>query len=139
MRGMTPTILRELPGFSVYITSYTAMCDKMTKEGEDLCSVPAMLMAGGIAGMLSWMVNIPVDIVKSRMQADNLSKPVYRGMLHCAVESYRQEGWKVFWRGLPVTCMRAFPTNAVTFAVYSSSLQHIKKYMNEADDDDEYY
>lgn len=132
-RGLSSTIGREIPGFSVYITAYSMLCNRATPEGAESCSIPAMLMAGGVAGMLSWMVNIPVDIVKSRLQADDLANPKYRNSLHCAMESYHHEGWKVFWRGLPVTCIRAFPTNAVTFAVYSTTLQAFKKHIREKD------
>ena len=129
-RGMTATIMREIPGLSVYITSYQWMCDYMTK-GNSTSSVPQMLLAGGIAGMLSWIVNIPIDIIKSRMQNDDLANPRYKNTFDCFAQTYRNDGWRVFWRGLPVTCIRAFPSNAVTFAVYSTSLHHMKNLYNE--------
>ena len=128
-------MMREIPGFSVYICSYQYMMDMMVggqavvaeahAKGEELpkCSARGMLLAGGISGVLSWIINIPFDIVKSRMQFDDLRNPRYRNTLHCAMESYRNEGLTVFWRGLPVACMRAFPTNAVTFTVYTMTLQ----------------
>lgn len=86
----------------------------------------ASLWAGGTAGVVSWMVNIPIDVMKSRLQADDLGKPRYRNMADCAVKSYRKDGLIVFWRGLGVSCMRAFPLNAVTLTVYTSTLEALK-------------
>ena len=135
-RGLNATILREVPGFSVYITSYHFMCETMAKDGEE-CSIPVLLAAGGLAGVLSWSINIPMDIVKSRLQADDLARPKYSGFLDCAIKSYRADGWRIFWRGLPVSCLRAFPTNAVTFAVYTKMLQIMKAHAKEKES--EYY
>ena len=108
------------------------MCDKLKPVDQDLPSVPVMLGAGGTAGMISWVCNIPLDVVKSRMQSDDLTNPKYRNMADCFVKCYKAEGWRVFWRGLPVICLRAFPANAVTLAVYSYSYQTFKQlYVND--------
>ena len=125
-RGITPTVLREIPGFAVYITSYEYMCNKLKTPDQELPSVPVMLGAGGVAGMLSWLCNIPVDVIKSRMQSDDLARPRYRNTMDCFRKSYTTDGWRVFWRGLPVISLRAFPTNAVTLAVYSYTYRAFK-------------
>ena len=126
-RRITPTILQEIPGFATYIASYEYMCNKFKPADQDLPSVPVMLAAGGVAGMISWVCNIPLDVVKSRMQSDDLNNPKYRNMLDCFVKSYKVEGWRVFWKGLPVICIRAFPTNAMTLAVYSYTYKTFKE------------
>ncbi|KAK2140754.1 hypothetical protein NP493_558g01034 [Ridgeia piscesae] len=130
--GLNATVMREITGFSIYITSYELMCDRMTPEGASECSVRTMLLAGGLSGMVSWMVNIPIDIIKSRLQVDDFARPKYSGTWDCARSSYRASGWRIFWRGLPVTCIRAFPVNAVTFAVYSSTLKALSEMTAEA-------
>ena len=138
--GLPATIMREIPGLSVYITSYQFLCDQMGSGGAEACSVPQMLAAGGLAGMFSWIVNIPIDIVKSRMQADDIGNPRYKSTIDCFKQSYYADGWRVFWRGLPVTCIRAFPTNAVTFAVYSSTLLYFQRLVHEQQaQSDSYY
>lgn len=43
--------------------------------------------------------------------------------MHCAAESYRQEGPGVFVRGLGTTLCRAFVVNAVLFSVYEAALK----------------
>ena len=42
--------------------------------------------------------------------------------MHCALESYRDEGVSVFFRGLGTTLSRAFVVNAVLFSVYEASM-----------------
>ena len=123
--GLPSTFLRELPGFAVYMVSYTYLLDLLNQQ-NDKPTTASLLLAGGLAGVLSWIGNIPFDVVKSRLQADNLENPRYSGYWDCVRKSYRDEGWRVFWRGLPVTCLRAFPTNAVTLAVYSTTMDALE-------------
>jgi len=67
------------------------------------------------------------------MQSDSALQPmstaavgrrrVYSGLVDCVVTSWRVEGPSVFFRGLTVTCLRAFPTNAVILVVYVNALR----------------
>lgn len=77
-----------------------------------------MLVAGGLAGITSWVAATPLDVIKSRMQMAGLEQRAYRGVLDCMVSSARQEGPGVFFRGLIINSARAFPVNAVTFLSY---------------------
>lgn len=67
--------------------------------------------------MFSWLLNYPIDVIKSRYQADGAAGTVqqYHSIRDCIIQSYRREGGKVFFQGLCSTLIRAFPTNAVTF------------------------
>lgn len=67
----------------------------------------------GAAGMISWLSLYPIDVVKSRFQADD--KFQYKSTWDCIVKSYRSDGARVFTQGMVSTLLRAFPTNAVTF------------------------
>ncbi|KAG0230350.1 hypothetical protein BGW42_001022 [Actinomortierella wolfii] len=42
----------------------------------------------------------------------------YRGIVDCAIRSYKSEGLGVFMKGATPALLRAFPVNAVTFFVY---------------------
>lgn len=77
-----------------------------------------VLVAGGFAGIASWVTATPLDVIKSRMQMAGLRRRAYRGVLDCMVSSARQEGLRVFFRGLTINSARAFPVNAVTFLSY---------------------
>lgn len=59
-----------------------------------------MLLSGGSAGVLAWGLATPLDVLKSRMQVDESGQHKYKGLIHCARESIRQEGLKVLFKGL---------------------------------------
>ena len=91
-----------------------------------------MLLAGGLSGCASWIITYPVDVMKSRFQADAAGlTPLYKNVRHCIVHSYKTEGFGVFFTGLMPTLVRAFPTNAATLTVVTLILKYVK------DDDDE--
>ena len=114
-KGLVPTFIRETPGFGVYFASYEELCRIMSPKFQESGEKAALtvITAGGMAGIISWVFNYPVDVVKSRIQADIIGK--YSGMIDCTIKSYQAEGWRVFVRGINSTVVRAFPTNAATF------------------------
>lgn len=119
MQGFWLTGLRDGPGFAMYIVSYEYLCNLCKAPGQVQASIYHQFWAGGVAGTLSWWINMPVDILKSKIQADDMSNPKYRGVFHCMRHTYATEGLRAFWRGLPAVSLRAFPMNAITLAVYS--------------------
>lgn len=91
-------------------------------------STGSVLMAGGMAGIFSWIFTYPQDVIKSRLQADGWAEgQQYRGALHCLRHSVNSEGWSCLSRGVGSTVIRAFPMNAVTFGVYTYIM---KRYAN---------
>ncbi|XP_011189090.1 mitochondrial basic amino acids transporter isoform X2 [Zeugodacus cucurbitae] len=112
-RGLGMTALRDVPGFAAYFVSYEWFMSLKEKP-----SVPHALTAGGIAGIASWLVCYPTDVIKTLLQADGMSSaPVYKGAWDCAVKNYNKDGLHFFFRGLNSTIIRAFPSNAACFYV----------------------
>ncbi|KAF9334963.1 mitochondrial carrier domain-containing protein [Linnemannia elongata] len=56
-----------------------------------------------------------------------LSSAPYKGMVDCAIRSYKSEGMSVFMRGATPALLRAFPVNAVTFFVYELVMAELQK------------
>ena len=113
-RGLAITFTREVPAFGVYFGSY----ELMIRQFGD--STPVVLTGGGMAGILSWVLTYPQDVIKSRLQADGFGPgQQYRGTRDCLQASLRSEGAGCLVRGMGSTIIRAFPMNAVTFGVYS--------------------
>jgi solute carrier family 25 carnitine/acylcarnitine transporter 20/29 len=48
-----------------------------------------------------------------------IGKYKYSSVFDCAQKSYKNEGLKVFTRGLLPTILRAYPANAATFTTVS--------------------
>lgn len=132
-RGMVTTLIRETPGFGVYFWAYDMLTRSMGCEPEDPYMIPKLLFAGGMAGIASWLSTYPVDVIKSRLQADGVGGVnQYSSIADCVRQSVQKEGYMVFTRGLTSTLLRAFPVNAATFATVTLVLL----YARGGDDDD---
>lgn len=59
-------------------------------------------------------------MVKTRIQSE---PERYKSFMDCIKTSYRDEGWRIFFRGLTPTILRAFPSNAATFAAYTYAMK----------------
>ncbi|XP_061105232.1 solute carrier family 25 member 45 isoform X1 [Conger conger] len=116
-RGMGALALRDVPCYGLYFLPYELACKALTESGKQPGTF-AVLMAGGIAGVITWACATPMDVVKARLQMSGAGGPVYRGVLHCISVSLQQEGVQVFFKGLLLNSLRAFPVNAVTFMCY---------------------
>ncbi|XP_033061513.1 solute carrier family 25 member 45 isoform X1 [Trachypithecus francoisi] len=121
-RGAWALMLRDTPTMGIYFITYEGLCRQYTPEGQNPGSA-TVLVAGGFAGIASWVAATPLDVIKSRMQMDGLRRRVYQGVLDCMVSSVRQEGLGVFFRGVTINSARAFPVNAVTFLSYEYLLR----------------
>lgn len=94
----------------------------------DRKEIPAYKVAfyGGIAGEMLWLSSYPFDVVKSKMQSDGFGKDMkYRNMRDAFAQTWRQERWKGFWRGIGPTMVRAMPVSAGTFAVVEAVMRLI--------------
>ncbi|KAG8964922.1 hypothetical protein FRC03_001222 [Tulasnella sp. 419] len=144
-RGLTITALREC-SYGVYFATYEGLCrflkprSPIREEGvyhasearEPSLSWTRLVFAGGIAGVVSWIIIFPVDTIKSRIQSietfssssssssKSLSIISSRSTIAAVVESYRELGMRGLCAGMTPTVLRAFPVNMVTFFVYEA-------------------
>ena len=126
-RGLGITIVRDAPAHAIYFSSYEYTREYLhpgcRKTGEE--SLSTMLMAGGIAGVASWVACYPLDVLKSRLQGQGGSgiPDKYTGILDCMRKSVQEEGVSVLWRGLGTAVTRAYLVNGVIFSAYELSLR----------------
>ncbi|XP_024615449.1 solute carrier family 25 member 47 isoform X2 [Neophocaena asiaeorientalis asiaeorientalis] len=122
-KGSSALLFRDGHSFATYFLSYAVLCEQLTPAGRSRPDVLGVLVAGGCAGVLAWAVATPMDVIKSRLQADGQGQRRYRGLLHCVVTSVREEGPRVLFKGLSLNCCRAFPVNMVVFVTYEAVLR----------------
>ncbi|KAI3455424.1 hypothetical protein Pfo_012087 [Paulownia fortunei] len=127
-RGLGITVLRDAPAHGVYFWTYEYMREQLhpgcRKNGQE--TFRTMLLAGGLAGVASWICCYPLDVLKTRIQAQShssLSK--YSGIVDCFRRSVKQEGYSVLWRGLGTAVARAFVVNGAVFTAYETALRCI--------------
>ena len=77
----------------------------------------SQLVGGAAAGVACWSLALPMDVVKSVVQAAPLShaSPSIASAVSCV---YQRAGIRGFWAGAAPCLLRALPTNAVTFFVF---------------------
>ncbi|XP_071962381.1 mitochondrial basic amino acids transporter-like [Antedon mediterranea] len=124
-RGLKLTICRDSLGYSIYFAAFHQYCQMfLYMSNQEYLRVWELLLAGGFGGMTSWVTSVPVDVIKTRIQADGIhGKNKFNGTIDCIRSGLKEEGIKVFTRGLGSTLLRAFPVNAATFTVVSLSLE----------------
>ncbi|KAG8439079.1 hypothetical protein GDO86_005331 [Hymenochirus boettgeri] len=126
-RGVGAMLLRDIPGYCLYFIPYTYICKWTTRDQFEAPGAFTVWIAGGIAGAISWGTATPMDVVKSRLQADGVYSTKYKGVADCISKSYRKEGLKVFFKGITVNTIRGFPMSAAMFLTYELSLKAIKR------------
>uniref|UniRef100_A0A8C6IU73 Uncharacterized protein n=1 Tax=Melopsittacus undulatus TaxID=13146 RepID=A0A8C6IU73_MELUD len=94
-RGAGAMLLRDVPGYCLYFIPYTIFCGWITPDGCISPNPSSIWLAGGVAGAISWGTATPMDVVKSRLQADGVYLSKYKGTLDCILQSYQNEGLKV--------------------------------------------
>lgn len=125
-RGLSAMAGRDVFSYGLYLVCYEVIY-AFLKTQAGICShwVVANVVGGGLAGCVAWLSIMPFDVVKSRLQADMSRR--YRGMVDCLVQAVRREGFFVLYRGSVVTCLRAFPTNAMILLFYAETLKYLNR------------
>jgi len=125
-KGTVITAYRDTFGNAVYFVVYESIKRLLTPPGgssRDVAPLPTIL-AGGIAGMCTWLVVYPLDNIKSRVQIDVSGKYAqgHRGLWQ-AFDEIRQVGWLRLYRGISPALFRAFPANAACFLAYETCMK----------------
>jgi solute carrier family 25 folate transporter 32 len=92
-------------------------------------------LAGAIGGFTSGIVTCPLDVIKTKLQAqggfsaNGLGNPrIYQGLFGTANVIWREEGLRGMYRGLGPIIMGYLPTWAVWFTVYNKSKTFLGQY-----------
>lgn len=134
-RGWNATVLRETPSIGMYFFSYKYSKEALTNmQGLKEANDSAIMLAGGIAGAMSWSLVYPFDVIKTIIQ----STPATTNgesltVMSTARSLYRRYGYSIFFRGLGTTIVRAFPVNASTFYCYEK-LKHLLHLEHQKED-----
>ncbi|XP_054166311.1 mitochondrial carnitine/acylcarnitine carrier protein-like [Oppia nitens] len=128
-KGTAATLLRDVPASGMYFMTYEWLQQVLTPEGKSRSDLSAgrTLFAGGMAGIFNWMVAIPPDVLKSRLQTapegkyPNGIRDVFRLML-------KEEGIGALYKGATPVMLRAFPANAACFFGYELAMKFLNKF-----------
>lgn len=86
----------------------------------------ASAIAGGLTGALTWAVVYPFDVIKTQIQTAPIDTPKHERTISAVfTRLVKEHGWRHLFRGLSVTCLRAFPVNGLIFPVYEYTLLQV--------------
>ncbi|KAK1832199.1 putative mitochondrial carrier protein [Podospora conica] len=127
--GLPFHLMRDTLGTATYFVTYESSKQLLTKfGGEGAHSNPfAVLVAGGLCGVVSWALIYPVDSAKSIYQRNSLMYTKGEKVPRVSIEPFRRN----MYRGLGVSVARSCAVNAVFF----SSFEFLKKRIKAMDDE----
>lgn len=126
-KGTVATLLRDVPASAAFYGSYEIIQRAMVPEGGDRSQlgVGRTIFAGGMAGIFNWIIAIPADVVKSRLQSAPEGK--YTGVRDVFRHLMREEGVRALYKGAVPVMLRAFPANACCFLGYEYAMYGLNK------------
>lgn len=128
-RGFWASAWRDVPGWAVYFASYDILksTDRFNQIEDDekrrLARIFWTMNAGGLAGVISWIVSIPQDIVKNKQQTHLGEKPL--SMSEAYGKITKNGGFASMFKGIKPTLMRGYLVNTITLPLYDSIFERL--------------
>jgi len=120
-KGTVATLARDVPASAAFYASYELIQRALAPDGDrSKLSVGNTLFAGGMAGICNWLVAIPADVVKSRLQSAPEGK--YSGTVDVLTKLLREDGARGLYKGAVPVLLRAFPANAFCFLGFEMAM-----------------
>ncbi|KAJ0174477.1 hypothetical protein K1T71_009585 [Dendrolimus kikuchii] len=124
-KGSVATILRDVPASGMYFMTYEWVKEVLVQEdASNKWKFFATIMAGGCAGIANWLVGMPADVLKSRLQTapegtyPNGMRDVFRQLMD-------REGPTALYKGVTPVMIRAFPANAACFVGFELAVKFL--------------
>jgi len=115
-QGTMATLYRDVPASAGYFGAYEFTKNAMRRPDGSV-GVGGSLLAGGMAGVMNWTVCMPMDVVKSRVQAAPAGSESANAM-YVLRTLLAKEGPIALYKGFGTVLVRAFPCNAIGFVLY---------------------
>ncbi|CAH0560951.1 unnamed protein product [Brassicogethes aeneus] len=124
-KGVTATIGRNGVFNCVYFGFYHSVKDVIPAYKDPLPEFCRKICIGFVSGTLASLVNIPFDVVKSRIQGPQpiAGQVKYRGTIQSLALVYKEEGFRALYKGLLPKILRLGPGGAIMLVV-NDYMQH---------------
>ena len=116
--GMTPTLLREVPGYFFFFGAYETCRYLLTPENKTKEDIGLLRTAisGAAGGAALWTAIFPADVIKSRMQVSGTGQPI-----EIFMSILKNEGAKALYKGLTPTLIRTCTASSSLFIAYEQT------------------
>ncbi|XP_058805929.1 putative tricarboxylate transport protein, mitochondrial [Phymastichus coffea] len=126
-QGLVPTIMKQGSNQAIRFFVMESL-KEWYKGGDNNKHVPKLVVGafGALAGAASVYGNTPIDVVKTRMQGLEAAK--YKNSWDCAVQVWKKEGPRAFYKGTVPRLGRVCLDVAITFMIYDSFMDLFNKF-----------
>lgn len=117
--GIGATGIRQASGVGVRFAVYGRIKAAISSDPPKLHE---SALAGGVTGCVGTVLNHPIDVVKSRIEAQDGKVKEYTNVFQAFRKMVLEEGWRVMYTGLAPRLIKISLGQAITFAAYESYL-----------------
>jgi solute carrier family 25 citrate transporter 1 len=123
-RGLFPVMMRQGANSAVRFTTYVTLKQLVQGTARPGQPLPSAITfgIGGIAGLVTVYTTMPLDVIKTRMQALD-ARAQYRNSFHCAYRIFTEEGIRRFWTGTTPRLTRLVLSGGIVFTVYENIIK----------------
>eukprot|EP00056_Hartaetosiga_gracilis_P008889 m.127619 g.127619 ORF g.127619 m.127619 type:complete len:320 (+) comp13014_c0_seq3:51-1010(+) len=120
-KGLTAPLIGSMLENAVLFAGYETSSSVLNKANIFTSGVPHYMTCGFFAGVGVSFVLTPVELIKCRLQVENLdgAKAAYKGPMDAARTIYKMEGVRGLYRGHIATMLRECPGNTAWFTTYN--------------------
>ncbi|XP_076891149.1 calcium-dependent mitochondrial ATP-magnesium/phosphate carrier protein 2-like [Bidens hawaiensis] len=122
-RGIIPSLFGIIPYAGIDLAAYETL-KEMSRTYVLHDSEPGPLVqlgCGTVSGALGATVVYPLQVVRTRMQAQTPSgSTAYKGMFDVFLKTYQKEGTRGFYKGLVPNLLKVVPAASITYLVYET-------------------
>lgn len=117
-RGLVPVMLRQGANSAVRFGTYSTLRNFVQNSSRPGQPLPGGITfgIGAVAGIVTVYATMPLDVVKTRMQALD-ARQRYTGTLDCMRKVLQHEGILAFWRGATPRLARLMLSGGIVFTV----------------------
>jgi solute carrier family 25, member 38 len=122
-RGTVPTILRNVPGVSIYFYSLSfirqTFIPQATRASRSSNYVTLVnVSAGTLARTGAGFILMPISVIKVRFESNLYN---YRSLAEATADIFRNEGTRGFFSGFGATALRDAPYAGIHLALYEGT------------------
>ncbi|KAH3678220.1 hypothetical protein WICMUC_001649 [Wickerhamomyces mucosus] len=123
--GLLPVSLRQASNQAVRLGCYNKIKTTIQQVSNTPIDQPLSsaftFIVGAFSGVVTVYSTMPIDTVKTRMQALGAEKQ-YSSTIDCFVKIYKNEGIKTFWKGATPRLGRLILSGGIVFTIYEKVL-----------------
>ena len=139
-QGSTAAVGQVVPYMGLFFASYETL--KIPLAGLDLPIRSGDALAGVLASVTSKTAVFPLDTIRKRLQVQGPTRskyvhpniPTYGGVYSTLRTIAQTEGTRGFYRGLPVSLIKAAPASAVTMWTYERAMHMMRRFETKEDE-----